>query len=254
MRVPVIVGHEYIEPLFGFPQGEAASSLGPLVTAFKKICRQLGFPRWPYVRPSQKNKAKQATTSWTDDDELKVAEPAPCAPYSVVYGEARLPVVTGGHKKAGNAPGEGVAAYMCRGSPVISTSSTNAYITSESIVHGNQGAIGATAACHCDVYHFRQNTSAFTPHWSYGAACFPTFQHQLATPSVMETEAQTQVASFWKERVTQQNSQDSSMYSSDDLGWLIGENYDKEKEAEEKSEIQHEIQKLVQPHVAAVQL
>ena len=76
-RAPVVINVEEISALFRLPQGEAASSLGLSLTAFKKTCRNLGVARWPYLRPAKKRKVKQAITpttvsSETDEDAQKV--------------------------------------------------------------------------------------------------------------------------------------------------------------------------------------
>ena len=36
--------------LFAFPSADAARAVGLSLTAFKRTCRRLGVPRWPYAR------------------------------------------------------------------------------------------------------------------------------------------------------------------------------------------------------------
>ncbi|EKX53855.1 hypothetical protein GUITHDRAFT_100821 [Guillardia theta CCMP2712] len=45
-----------LQPLFGLPQEEASKLLGISVTAMKQLCRKLGVGRWPYQKPTRKEK------------------------------------------------------------------------------------------------------------------------------------------------------------------------------------------------------
>ncbi|EKX53856.1 hypothetical protein GUITHDRAFT_100822 [Guillardia theta CCMP2712] len=46
-----------LQPLFGLPQEEASKLLGISVTAMKQLCRKLGVGRWPYQKPTHKERA-----------------------------------------------------------------------------------------------------------------------------------------------------------------------------------------------------
>lgn len=51
----VAIDRESVAQFFHLPIHEAARHLNICVTSLKKVCRRLGYNRWPYVKPSKAN-------------------------------------------------------------------------------------------------------------------------------------------------------------------------------------------------------
>ena len=82
-RAPILVSYQAIASFFGQPQNDAARQLGISLTALKQVCRKLGLPRWPYMRPCKSESPKRwreaagaAKHAQAKEARAKAAEPS----------------------------------------------------------------------------------------------------------------------------------------------------------------------------------